>query len=90
MKPGLGDRLKYAFDKVMSRGVPALIGLLGIITLIFICFIALVVVVFGLFPTDQSLDFGEAFWLTMLRTLDPGTMGGDTGTVSESPCSSSR
>ena len=79
MKPGLGDRLKYAFDKVMSRGLPALIGLLGIVTLIFICFIALVVVLFGLFPDDQSLDFGEAFWLTMLRTLDPGTMGGDTG-----------
>lgn len=79
MKPGIGDRLKYAFDKVMSRGLPALIGLLGIVTLIFICVIALIVVVFGLFPTDQSLDFGEAFWLTMLRTLDPGTMGGDTG-----------
>jgi voltage-gated potassium channel Kch/K+/H+ antiporter YhaU regulatory subunit KhtT len=79
MKQGLGDRLKYAFDKVMSRGLPALIGLLAVVTLIFICLIALVVEVFGLFPTDQTLDFGEAFWLTMLRTLDPGTMGGDTG-----------
>ncbi len=79
MKPTLGDRLKYSFDKLMSKGLPALIGLLAIVSLIFISFIALVVVIFGLFPDDGNLDFAEAFWLTMLRTLDPGTMGGDTG-----------
>ncbi|NBX23133.1 MAG: hypothetical protein EBR52_03270 [Microbacteriaceae bacterium] len=77
--PSLGDRLKYSFDKLMSRGLPALIGLLGVVTLIFISLISLVVVIFGLFPDDQKLDFAEAFWATMLRTLDPGTMGGDTG-----------
>jgi len=79
MKPGVGDRLKYGFDKWMSKGLGALIGLLGIITLIFISVISLVVVIFGLFPTDGALSFPEAFWATMLRTLDPGTMGGDTG-----------
>ena len=79
MKPNVGDRLKYSFDKTMSRGLPALIGLLGIVTLIFISLISLVVVIFGLFPEEQKLDFAEAFWATMLRTLDPGTMGGDTG-----------
>lgn len=77
--PSTGDRLKYSFDKLMSRGLPALIGLLGVVTLIFISLISLVVVIFGLFPEDQKLDFAEAFWATMLRTLDPGTMGGDTG-----------
>ena len=79
MNSTLGDRLKYSFDKLMSKGLPALIGLLAVVSLIFISFIALVVVIFGLFPDEGNLDFAEAFWLTMLRTLDPGTMGGDTG-----------
>jgi len=79
VKPRLGDRLKYSFDTLMSRGLAALIGLLGVVTLIFITVISLIVVVFGLFPTDGELSFSETFWATMLRTLDPGTMGGDTG-----------
>ena len=79
MKPRLAERVKYSFDTLMSRGLVALIGLLGVVTLVFITAISLVVVVFGLLPTDQNLDFSEAFWATMLRTLDPGTMGGDTG-----------
>jgi hypothetical protein len=79
MKPQLGDRLKYSFDTLMSRGLAALIGLLGVVTLIFITVISLIVVVFGLFPADGDLSFSETFWATMLRTLDPGTMGGDTG-----------
>ena len=79
MKPSVGDRLKYSFDKLMAKGLAALIGLLGIVSLIFISAISLVVVAFSLFPTDRTLDFSEAFWATMLRTLDPGTMGGDTG-----------
>jgi hypothetical protein len=53
MKPNVGDRLKYSFDKTMSRGLPALIGLLGIVTLIFISLISLIVVIFGLFPEEQ-------------------------------------
>jgi Trk K+ transport system NAD-binding subunit len=79
MKPTMGDRLKYAFDTLMSKGLPALIGLLAVVTLVFITVISVVVVAFGLFPLDQNLDFAETFWATMLRTLDPGTMGGDTG-----------
>jgi voltage-gated potassium channel Kch len=31
-------------------------------------------------PPD-NLSFGEAFWESLMRTLDSGTMGGDTGTA---------
>ena len=79
MKPRISDRIRYSFDNMMSKGVAALIGLLGIVTFIFIAMIALIVVLFGLFPPDQKLDFPEAFWASMLRTLDPGTMGQDAG-----------
>jgi hypothetical protein len=29
--------------------------------------------------TNEPLDFVEAFWLAVVRTLDPGTFGADTG-----------
>lgn len=63
----------------MSKGVIALIGLLGVITLVFIGTVAFLVEVLGLFPPDRKLDFAEAFWASLLRTLDPGTMGQDAG-----------
>lgn len=79
MKPKLSERIRYAFDNLMSKGVIALIGLLGVVTVVFIGTVALLVVVLGLFPPDQKLDFAEAFWASLLRTLDPGTMGQDAG-----------
>jgi voltage-gated potassium channel Kch len=40
-----------------------------------------VVTLVGVAPGDSDrLGFGEAVWLSLMRTLDPGTMGGDTGT----------
>ena len=79
MKPRISERIRYAFDNMMSKGVIALIGLLGVVTMVFISVVALLVVVLGLFPPDQKLDFPEAFWASLLRTLDPGTMGQDAG-----------
>jgi ion channel POLLUX/CASTOR len=29
----------------------------------------------------QDVDFIELLWLSLMRTLDPGTMGGDTGSI---------
>jgi Trk K+ transport system NAD-binding subunit len=34
---------------------------------------------FKLYPVQGKLSFGEIAWGALLRTLDPGTMGGDTG-----------
>ena len=78
-KPSAGERLRYWFDGVMSRGLVALIGLLALASLALIALVSLVVVVFGLFPPDADLGYGETFWGGLMRTLDPGTMGGDDG-----------
>ncbi|HEV8354150.1 MAG TPA: potassium transporter TrkA, partial [bacterium] len=41
---------------------------------------AAVVSVAGIAPGDaERVGFVEAAWLSLMRTLDPGTMGGDTG-----------
>ncbi len=82
MKPTFGQRLRYQFDNLMSRGTPALIGMLFVISLIVILLAAAVISGLRIHQIDSSdtLSFGEAFWESLMRTFDAGTMGGDTGT----------
>jgi ion channel POLLUX/CASTOR len=76
-----GDRLRYAFDKSMSRGAIALIGYLGVASFGLIFLAALVVVILHIAPggADHPPGFVEAAWMSLMRTLDSGTMGGDEG-----------
>jgi voltage-gated potassium channel Kch len=76
-RSSLGDRLRYRFDNSMSRGTPALIAWLTMVTLLLILLFSVVVTVFGL--SDQQGDFGESMFGNLLHALDPGTIGGDTG-----------
>jgi ion channel POLLUX/CASTOR len=79
-QPSLKERLQYGFDNYMAKGTAALIGGLGVLSLIVICSVALVVTLFKIAPSDgDPVSFGEAAWLSLMRTLDAGTMGGDTG-----------
>jgi voltage-gated potassium channel Kch len=66
----------------MSKGAIALIGYLGLASLALIMVAGLVVILFGIRPGDagQPPGFIEAMWLSLMRTLDSGTMGGDEGT----------
>jgi len=82
-KPGIGARLRYWFDNVMSKGLVALTGLLALVTLIFILIFAAIVVVFHIYPEPDGvadpLDFGEALWANLMRAMDAGAVGGDQG-----------
>jgi len=76
----LGDRARYMFDRSMSAGTIALIGWLALISIIIIVAASLVLVVTGIAPEGGTpLDFLEAFWEALMRTLDAGTMGADAG-----------
>lgn len=79
----LRERFRYWFDNVMARGTIAVMGLLALATAAFIALVALVVVLFGLFPIaggrKDAQSFFEVLWGNLMRTLDPGTMGGDQG-----------
>ncbi|CAN5742093.1 lipoprotein [soil metagenome] len=80
----LAARLRYAFDNFMSRGTIALIGGLFVASLLFIIAVSVVVAVSGTLAAHgatEGIDLIELMWLSMLRTLDPGTMGGDAGSV---------
>jgi voltage-gated potassium channel Kch len=81
--PTLRDRLSYRFDNLMSKGTLALIGGLFLISLTVILVAAGIVRLGGLLTapegSTQPMSFGEAAWESLMRTLDSGTMGGDTG-----------
>lgn len=49
-RPTWGQRLRYAFDNMMSRGTPALIFWLAAATLALIVMFTIVFVIFGLAP----------------------------------------
>jgi voltage-gated potassium channel Kch len=72
------DRLRYHFDNMMSKGPIALIGWLFIASAILILVISLVVISLGIGPEGKA-TFLEVAWASLMRTLDPGTMGGDEG-----------
>jgi voltage-gated potassium channel Kch len=81
-KPTFGQKFRYRFDNVMARGPIAVIGLLGLVTLLFILLVAAILEIFQIVPggeTAKQFPFGEAVWQNLLRTLDTGTMAGDTG-----------
>ncbi|MGR3936229.1 CASTOR/POLLUX-related putative ion channel [Streptomyces sp. BRA346] len=75
----LRDRLRYWFDGTMDRGTPALIGWLGLASLALIAVVSTLVVALSHEDTRKSGGWTGVVWMSLLRTLDPGTMGGDTG-----------
>ncbi|MCA2001472.1 MAG: NAD-binding protein, partial [Chloroflexi bacterium] len=75
--PTLKQRLQYWFDNYMSRGTGALILALFVLSAVIIFVTAITVKVTGSAPNDESLY--DLVWMALLRTLDSGTMGGDSG-----------
>ena len=70
------NKLKYRFDNLMSKGTGVLVASLAIVTLLMITIVSFIVWVSG---ANQETGFLSLFWMGVLRSLDPGTMGGDTG-----------
>jgi voltage-gated potassium channel Kch len=80
----LRQRLRYAFDNTLSRGTPALIAWLAFASVVFIAIAAVLLVITGSAPQGENgahLSFAELMWHNLMRTLDAGTMGGDTGSA---------
>jgi voltage-gated potassium channel Kch len=81
-KISFSSKLRYWFDQTMAAGTGALIGWLGIISLIIILAFGALIAITGISQDGgEALSFGEAAWASLMRTLDAGTMGGDTGWI---------
>ncbi|MBL8102244.1 MAG: NAD-binding protein [Anaerolineales bacterium] len=76
-KPSFKQKFQYWFDNYMSRGTGALILALFVLSALIIFVIAALVKITGNAPNNEGLF--ELAWMALLRTLDSGTMGGDTG-----------
>jgi voltage-gated potassium channel Kch len=81
-KPSLNQRFRYWFDNLMSRGTVALIGGLALASLLLVFIAGFIITIGGklLAPAgEEPQNIIEAIWKSLMRTLDPGTMGGDEG-----------
>ncbi|WP_405593542.1 CASTOR/POLLUX-related putative ion channel [Streptomyces sp. NBC_01092] len=75
----LRERLRYWFDGTMDRGTQALIGWLGLASVVWIVLVTSLVVAFTDEDTEKNGGWLGVAWMSLLRALDPATMGGDTG-----------
>ncbi|MBV9924257.1 MAG: NAD-binding protein [Acidobacteria bacterium] len=81
----LSQRLRYAFDRSLSRGTASLIGWLALGSFIIVITATAVLLLTGVGPEaaegqePQAFSFAEAFWQSLMRSIDPGTVAGDTG-----------
>lgn len=82
MKPSFRQKFRYWFDNLMSRGTPAMIGMLFVLSLAVVLVAGAIISLTGFVQEGETgrLSFVEAAWQSLMRTLDSGTMGGDTGT----------
>ena len=79
-KPLWKAKLIYKLDCLFSKGISAMILFLGIASISIIVLASVIAVSFHIAPQNsESLSFFEAFWASLMRTLDAGTMGGDDG-----------
>jgi voltage-gated potassium channel Kch len=81
MRPSFRQKLQYQFDNLMSRGTPAMVGMLFLLSLVIVAVAGAIISIAGFAPENaERLPFAEATWESLMRTLDSGTMGSDTGT----------
>ena len=84
-KATLAQRLRYAFDKSLSGGTVSLIGWLGLGSVIIVLAATALILLAGISPAaadgeePQTFSLAEAFWQSLMRSMDPGTLAGDAG-----------
>jgi voltage-gated potassium channel Kch len=74
-------RLRAWFDATMDRGTPALIGWLALASLVLILLVTGLVIVLTPGDVVERNGWHTIIWMSLLRAVDPGTMGADSGTA---------
>src|SRR3712207_1598913 len=65
----------------MARGTSALVGLLGLASAALVVVIASLAWLLAPADARNNGDWPGVLWRALLRTMDPGTMGGDQGST---------
>jgi len=76
------QKIRYYFDNTLSRGTSAIIMWLAILSLLVIIVFGILYAVSGInMEGEEGMNIFESMWQTLLRSIDPGTMAGDTGWI---------
>ncbi|MBL0328918.1 MAG: hypothetical protein IPP64_05740 [Bacteroidetes bacterium] len=79
-KISFSQKFRYKFDNLMSKGPIAMISLLAVMSLFVVSIAAFVLSMFQIAPSDgEPMNFIESAWQSLMRTMDAGTVGGDSG-----------
>lgn len=82
MQPTFKQKFQYFFDNTLSRGTGSIIMWLSLLTLVLVFFFSGIYLIFGVkFEDTEQINFFEAFWQSLMRSLDPGTVAGDTNWI---------
>lgn len=81
-KATLQEKLRYRFENSLSYGPIAIIGWLALFSFIVVIIAATLLHFTGISPApDEKLSFAEAAWQSLMRALDSGAVGGDSGWI---------
>jgi len=79
-KSTFGQRFRYFFDNTLSRGTISIISWLAILSFVIVLFFGVVYTLSGLnMDGEDQMGFAEALWQSLMRSVDPGTVAGDSG-----------
>jgi ion channel POLLUX/CASTOR len=84
-KATFAERLHYAFDRSLSGGTISLIGWLVLASALIVLFATTILLVGGIAPEaaegqePQGFTAAEALWQSLMRSMDAGTVAGDSG-----------
>lgn len=72
-------RLRYEFDNLMARGLAAQIAVLAVMTSALVASGGVVLYLAGLGPEGEEPNLPRLVWLSLMRAMDAGAVGGDVG-----------
>jgi hypothetical protein len=79
-KHSLAAKLRYNFENTLSKGTVAIIGWLALVSILIVAIAATIIALTGIKPDDgDQMNFVEAAWQSLMRTLDAGNLAGDLG-----------
>ncbi len=77
----ISERLRYRFDLALASGTKVIVIWLGIFSAVVVLLAAAVLWIARIKINGKETPFLEGVWVSLVRTLDPGTGGADEGTA---------
>jgi hypothetical protein len=73
------ERVRYRLESTFAAGPVSLVAWLAAVTVTLALISAVIVAIWRVQFGGNETSFVEGFWQSLLRAMDPGSMGGDSG-----------